>query len=88
MSQLLRGSFTVSEGYSTAHFLSTDGVVSLVVTSLDPIPRVGETVDLGDGALFVVQHVRWVFAPGGSFSSGTATARILLAPTEDAFDTR
>jgi len=88
MSQMLRGQFAVIDGFNTAQFLSTDGAVNLIVTSLDPIPRVGETVDLGEGALFVVEHVRWVFQPGGSLSSGRSTARILLAPTRDNFDAR
>jgi hypothetical protein len=85
---MLRGQFAVIEGFNTAEFLSTDGAVRLAVTSLDPIPRVGETVDLGEGALFVVEHVRWVFQPGGTLSSGRSTARILLAPTQDTFAAR
>lgn len=85
MSPLLRGQFTVTDGYTSVQFISADGVVNLIVTALDPIPRVGETVDLGDGALFVVEHVRWTFTAGGSFSSGQSTARILLAPTTDPF---
>ena len=85
MSPMLRGQFTVTEGYTSVQFISADGVVNLHVNALDPIPRVGETIDLGDGALFVVEHVRWQFGAGGSFTSGRSTARILLAPTSDPF---
>lgn len=88
MSQLLRGNFTVTESYTSVQFISSDSEVNLIVAALDPIPRVGETVDLGDGALFVVEHVRWAFTAGGTFSSGRSTARILLARTADTFDQR
>ena len=85
MSPLLRGQFAVLDSGTTTQFISRDGAVNLLVTALDPIPRVGETVDLGDGALFVVEHIRWTFVPGGTLSSGRATARVLLAPTPDPF---
>ena len=80
---LLRGEFTVHEGQSSVQFISRDGAVDLVVNALDPIPRVGETVDLGDGALFVVEHVRWVLVARATRTSGRATARILWAPIAD-----
>lgn len=80
---LLRGQFAVLDARTSVQFISRDGAVNLVVTALDPIPRVGETVDLGDGALFVVEHVRWSFVAGGTLTSGQSTARILLAATAD-----
>lgn len=79
MSQPIQGSWgAVSEGYTSAQFVTADGRVNMMFERLDPLPREGESVDFGTGEVFVVEHVRWMLSRGGWMTSGRAVARIIL----------
>ena len=77
MSQI-QGSWVVGEMSTSAQFVTADGRVNVVIDRLDPLPRVGESVDFGTGEVFLVEHVRWMMTRGSGLSSGRSVARIIL----------